>query len=285
MKIGLLPTGLLRSRVDFAELVRFAADHGYQAIDITSDRPDAIELARRAGLDVGVAGSLPPLILADATARETNIQAAIAKLDAVGRVGGQLVSVGHARVPDASDDENLEYARLGYGPVAEYAGKLGIKMVIEHWPNYGKNLATCPAMWRKLFAAVPQPSLGLIFDPSHLVFLGIDYLRALREFGGRVYYAHAKDTVIDREGLYQTGFLSGATFGAKNAAGQGWWRYCLPGLGEVRWGPYIATLMEIGYDGTIAVEHEDNLWGWRDDVEKAKRGLIVAQQYLRQFLA
>jgi sugar phosphate isomerase/epimerase len=43
-------------------------------------------------------------------------------------------------------------------------------------------------------------------------------------------------------------------------------------------------LLDVGYDGILSVEHEDDLWGWRDDPERAKEGLIVAQKYLSQFL-
>jgi len=285
MKLGLLPTGILRSRVDLAEMVRFAADSGYQAIDVMADRPDAIELARRAGLEVGAVGNLPPLVVADPAVREANVKAAIARLDTVAGWGGRIVNLGHARVPEASDDENVEYFRLGVTPVAEHAGKLGVKLAMENYPNYGKNLAICPAMWRRLFEAVPAPSVGLTFDPSHLVFLGIDYLRALREFGSRIHYAHAKDTEIIAEGLYQHGILAGPSFGRKPVNGPGWWRYCLPGFGQVHWGAYVGALLEVGYDGILSVEHEDDLWGWRDDVEKAKRGLVVAGKYLGQFMA
>jgi sugar phosphate isomerase/epimerase len=285
VKIGLLPTGLLRSQVDYAEMVRFAADHGYQAIDVMVDQPDAIALARRAGLDVGAVGNLPPLVVADPAVREANVKAAIARLDTVAGWGGQVINLLHGRVPEASDDEQVEYFRLGVTPVAEHAGKLGMKLVMENYHNYGRNLAICPAMWRRLFEAVPAPSVGLTFDPSHLIVLGIDWLRALREFGDRILYAHAKDTEIIPEGLYQYGILAGPSFGRKPVNKPGWWRYCLPGFGQVDWGAYVGALMEVGYDWVLSVEHEDDVWGWRDDVEKAKRGLIVAEKYLRQFIA
>lgn len=284
MKLGLLPTGVLRSRVDFAEMARFAADNGYRAIDVMVDRPEAVEVAAALGLEVGQVGLVPPLVFADEATREVNVRAAIARLDAVASMGGRLVGLGHARVPDATDDENVEYFRLGVAPVAEHAEKLGIKLVMENYPNYGKNLAISPSTIRRLFAAVPSPAVGLCYDPSHFVFLGIDYLRALRELGGRILYAHAKDTEIVAEGLYQLGILAGPTFGRKPVNGPGWWRYCLPGCGAVNWGAVLSALREVGYDGVVSLEHEDDLWGWRDDVEKAKRGLVVARKYLDQFM-
>jgi sugar phosphate isomerase/epimerase len=285
VKIGLLPTGVLRSQVDAADVVRWAADNGYESIDLPPDRRDAIELAGKLGVELGALGYLPGLITADPAARETAVKAAIERLRLIADVGGKLVGLGHGRVPETSDDENVEYFRLGVTPVAEVAGKLGVKMVMEPYPNFGKSLAICPAMWRKIFEAVPAPSLGLCYDPSHFVFMGIDWLRAVREFGDRIYYAHAKDTEIIPEGMYQYGFLAGPTFGRKPVNGPGWWRYCLPGTGAVHWGAYVSALREVGYNGAVAVEHEDDLWGWRDDVEKEKQGLIVARKYLSQFIA
>ncbi len=284
MKLGFLATGVLRSRVDYGELVRWAADHGYDAVDVPDNVPNAIDLVRQAGLAPAATGGLPNLIVADRTQRETNVAAALRRLDEVARQQIPIVMLNHGRVLDASDDDNFEYARLGYTPVAERARQLGLKLAIEHYPNYGRNLAINPASWRRLFELVPVPSLGLCFDPSHLVFLGIDYLRALREFGPRIHYAHAKDTEIIPEGLYQYGILAGPSFGRKSVGKPGWWRYTLPGYGQVQWGPYLGALLDVGYDGILSVEHEDDLWGWLDDPERAKEGLIVAQRYLRQFL-
>ena len=284
MKIGFLSTGLLRTRVDYADLVRFAADHGYGAADVPDPLPQAVAILRAAGLEPAAAGGLPNLIVADAAERAANIARALERLDEVARQEIPLIMLNHGKVLLASDDENFEYARLGYTPVAERAEALGIKLAIEHYPNYGKNLAISPASWRRLFEVVPVPSLGLCIDPSHLVFLGIDYLRAVREFASRIHYAHAKDTEIIPEGLYQHGILAGPTFGRKSVGKSGWWRYTLPGYGQVNWGSYIGALLDIGYDSFLSVEHEDDLWGWLDDPERAKDGLAVAQKYLSQYL-
>lgn len=284
MKIGLLATGVLRSRVDYRELVHWSAEHGYQAIDVPDQPVDAVDVARAAGLEPAATGGLPPLILADPSQREENVARALQRLEDVARQGIGIVMLGHGKVADRSDDENFELARLGYTPVAERAEKLGLKLAIEHYPNYGRNLAISPATWRRLFELVPVPSLGLCIDPSHLVFLGIDYLRAVREFGSRIHYAHAKDTEIIPEGLYQQGILAGPQFGRKPVGQPGWWRYTLPGYGQVHWGAYVGALLDVGYDGILSVEHEDDLWGWRDDPDRAKEGLSVAQKYLSQFL-
>lgn len=59
-----------------------------------------------------------------------------------------------------------------------------------------------------------------------------------------------------------------------------WWRYRLPGHGVVAWPRYITALQEAGYGGVLSIEHEDVVWGWGTDTERAKRGLILAKRFL-----
>ena len=285
MQLGFLRTGVMR-QIDFAELVRFGSAHGYAAVDIPPDVPNAVAIARQGGLGPAAAHLGAALIVADPAQRAQNVEQGIKRLQEIKAQGITLVMINHTKVEGASLDENFEYARLGYTPVAEAAQDLGLKLAIEHYPAYGRNLAINPANWRRLFELVPVPSIGLCFDPSHLVFLGIDYLRALREFAPRIHYAHAKDTEIIPEGLYEFGILAGPDFGRKPVGKPGWWRYTLPGFGEVRWGAYIGALRDVGYNGILSVEHEDDLYGWRDTEhpENALEGLAVAQKYLSQFL-
>jgi sugar phosphate isomerase/epimerase len=283
LKLGLVLAGpILSSQVDFAELCAWAADNGYSATDIPRNREDAFDVARRAGLEIGQGGFVPPLITDDPEQRKVNQARGAEILKGIADKGGVLVGLGHSRVPDKSDEENVELFRIGVTPVAEQAEKLGLKLVMENYHNYGRNLAISPRLLRMMFAAVPD-SVGFCFDPSHFVVLGIDWLRALHEFAPRVYYAHAKDTEIDRDGLYDLGILA-KDYGRKSD-GIGWWRYTLPGFGEVDWGKYVGTLRQIGYDGALAVEHEDDMWGWRESFEKTKKGLSIARKYLDLFVS
>jgi sugar phosphate isomerase/epimerase len=294
MKLGIVLAGVLRTKIDFGELCTWAANNGYGAIDVPADRPDAADLARKAGLELAATSAGAPLIVADDAEREKNVATVIAKIDQAADQGIPFVQLGHARVPDpavvpwgAPDAETVRVAKLGIGPAAAHAEKRGVKLVMENYAAAGRNFATTPANWRALFEAVPSPAFGLCFDPSHLIALQVDYLRALREFGGRVHYAHAKDTEINSEALYQHGILA-RDYGRMNSSlgpnAQGWWRFALPGFGTVDWGRYTGTLREVGFDGVLSVEHEDDAWGWRADVNRTLEGLKVTQRYLRPFL-
>ena len=175
------------------------------------------------------------------------------------------------------DGASIAYATMGTGPAV---------IMPPFAYSFAARWRLVPAH-RALCQAVPSPALGLCFDPSHLVFLGIDWLRALREFGSRVYYAHAKDTELNPEALYQHGILArdyGRMALPLGPNAQGWWRFTLPGFGTVDWGRYTGTLREVGFDGILSVEHEDDAWGFRTDVSRALEGLKVAQRYLQPYL-
>jgi sugar phosphate isomerase/epimerase len=140
----------------------------------------------------------------------------------------------------------------------------------DEWPG-GKNLAIAPAVWSALFEAIPSPHLGLNFDPSHLIWQHIDYVRCIREFGKRIYHVHAKDTRIDADSLYAVGIL-----------GLGWHTAKLPGLGDVQWGPFFSALSDVGYRGPVCIEVEDR--AYEGSLEDRKRALRQSKRFLEQFV-
>lgn len=172
--------------------------------------------------------------------------------------------------------DNLKLVGQVWPELMKFAEEHGRRIAIENcpmldeWPS-GYNIAYAPEVWEAVFNIIPSPLLGLNFDPSHLLWLGIDYIAALKKFASKVFLVQAKDTEILTNRLNQSGIL-----------GEGWWRYRLPGLGQVDWGRFINTLYEIGYDGPISIEHEDPVW--EGSLEKVQRGLIFSQKYLSQFV-
>ena len=127
-------------------------------------------------------------------------------------------------------------------------------------------------MWRELFEMLPSASLGLNFDPSHLIRQQIDYVRCIREFGPRIVHVHAKDTRIDRDRLYATGIL-----------GLGWQTAKLPGLGEVDWSAFFAALTDAGYNGPVCVEVEDR--AYEGSLADRQRALRQSRRFLEQYVS
>jgi sugar phosphate isomerase/epimerase len=73
-------------------------------------------------------------------------------------------------------------------------------------------------------------------------------------------------------------------------SGQGWWRYRIPGQGMVKWTEFLTVLLQIGFNGGIAVEHEDGFWDAQnsgnlpDFPQQRKDGFILAKRFLEQYL-
>lgn len=165
-------------------------------------------------------------------------------------------------------------------PLVAYAEQRGVRIGIENcpmlftadeWPG-GKNLATTPAIWRRMFADIPSASFGLNFDPSHFVWQHMDYLKPLREFGDRIFHVHAKDVRVDRERLDDVGIMA-TPLEFHNPK--------LPGLGEVEWGRFFSVLSDTGYAGPVCVEVEDR--AYEGSVERRKDALRQSLRYLRNF--
>ncbi len=189
--------------------------------------------------------------------------------------------------PDRSADENMKEIGRTFRGLAKYASDHGVKLMIENcpmegWQRFGLpgNYAYSPELWEALFNEVPSDNFGLNFDPSHLYWLGIDYLRAAKEFAPKIFHAHAKDAEFLSDGAFRHGVLGRQLKPVPWKSG--WWQYRIPGLGAIDWKRLIAVLMESGYDNVLSIEHEDPVWEGSE--EKVKEGLTLGYRHLSQFV-
>ncbi len=181
-----------------------------------------------------------------------------------------------------SIEENLEEFSKVFPAIVGYAEEKNVKIIIENCPMHdfwktGYNLAFSPIIWEKMFKIIPSKYFGINYDPSHLIFEMIDYLEPIKEFAERIFHIHAKDVEVYEDILKKHGI-----FGEYGVTGC-WWRYRMPGLGEIKWRKFIDLLYEIKFDGTISIEHGDPLW-WGND-EKIKEGLIIGKKFLEDELS
>ncbi|TIP28507.1 MAG: sugar phosphate isomerase/epimerase [Mesorhizobium sp.] len=198
-----------------------------------------------------------------------------------------IVLAGHMGVPvvntfcggDASKtiDANWQEALKVWPDIIAHARDNRVKLAFENcpmifsydeWPG-GHNIAYSPYIWRRILEAWGG-DVGMNFDPSHLVWQMIDQARFIKEFGPYMLHVHAKDLMIDHDGLYERGILS---------AGIGWQVPRMPGLGDVDWNVIFSGLYRAGYDGPIIIEHEDRRFEGSD--ENLKRGFLLARDVLR----
>jgi sugar phosphate isomerase/epimerase len=180
-----------------------------------------------------------------------------------------------------SVDDNWPRFLEVWPPLIKFAEDHGVRIGIENcpmiftqdeWPG-GKNLAATPAIWRRMFEAIPSDHFGLNFDPSHLVWQKIDYLKAIREFAHKFVHVHAKDARVDQHRLDEVGIM-GAPLQFHTPK--------LPGLGDVNWGQFFSVLSDAGYDGPVCIEVEDR--AYEGSLEKRKESLVQSGRYLKQFM-
>ena len=150
-----------------------------------------------------------------------------------------------------------------FRPMADLAREAGVKIMFENW--YATNLQNLEH-FQTIFEVMPDAHLGLNYDPSHLDWQEIDYIDGVREFQKRIFHVHAKDVWVNPTRRARVG-----------SNGDGWWRYVLPGYGRIRWGEFITTLRQVGYDGVISVEHED-------DAFSPEEGFVKSVRYLRSLV-
>ena len=180
-----------------------------------------------------------------------------------------------------SIDDNWPRFCETWKPIVKFAEDKGVRIGIENcpmsfskdeWPG-GKNLASSPAIWRRMFDEIPSMHLGLNYDPSHMIWQHMDYLKPIREFADRLVHVHAKDVRIDHHKLDEVGTLAHPNL---------YHTPKLPGLGDVNWGKFFATLGDVGYRGPVCVEVEDRTY--EDSLDARKASLVQSAIYLRNFI-
>jgi len=302
MKLGLLSACLPEWSLE--QIAVWAGESGYEALELAAwpslgDRPftashlaadqfdqDEADRVRGTlqmnGLELSALAYYDNNLHPDPAEREaihTHLRACI---DAAAALGGVPVGTFVGRDPGRSVAENLRAAEQIFPPLVAYAGERGVKLMIENcvmegWTADGApgNLAYSPELWEWMF----ELGLYLNFDPSHLLWLGIDPVEALRPYVDRVAHAHAKDAEVFAAERNRFGFFGRLAERERDPWDMGWWRYRLPGSGEVDFRRYVDTLYEGGFDGVLSVEHEDPIWGGTP--EKVLKGLEIAERNLR----
>ena len=166
------------------------------------------QLCQQSGVAISALGYYPNPLAPDA-AEATVAVAHLKKVIQAASLLGLGVNTFVGRDWTRSVEDNWPRFRETWKPLVKFAEDHGVRIGIENCPMFftgdewpgGKNLAHCPAIWRRMYEEIPSASFGLNFDPSHLVWQQIDYVRPLYEFADRIFHVHAKDAKVDRRGL------------------------------------------------------------------------------------
>ncbi|SFJ79694.1 Sugar phosphate isomerase/epimerase [Paenibacillus sp. UNC496MF] len=265
---------------------KWAAGAGLEVLDLPRLTPEWKSALEANGLGIGSvdAKHTAKLLSRNEATRADAVEAAKKEMSDIAALGGRVLFM--CLVPEDHTlprKEGFAIWKETFPEIVRHAEQQGIYIAIEGWPGPAPHYATLgctPEMWRAMFEAIPSKHFGLNYDPSHLVRLGIDYIRALQEFGERVNHVHGKDTEILHDELYECGVLQ-STFGEKYGFSEGSWRYTIPGHGDVEWRKVAVRLDRLGYSGAVSIELEDHrFWG---SIEKEREGIVKAAAHLATY--
>ena len=232
------------------------------------------------GIAISGLGYYPNPLVSDPKERAVYADHLKRVIEASALLGVGLVESFVGRDHERTVDANWPVFEQVWPPLVEFAEQAGVRIAIENcpmlfsadeWPG-GKNLATTPENWRRMFETIPSPSFGLVFDPSHLVWQFIDIPRAIYDFHERFMLVHAKDVKVLPHLLYERGVM-----------GLGWSVPKLPGLGDTDWGAFFSALSDVGYTGDVCIEVEDR--AYEADLAARERALEQSRRFLLGYLS
>jgi len=291
--------------LSFEEVIIFASNNGYTCVEILcwpkgkAERRyagvthiDVNELdemkinsikkyAAEKNVEISALGYYPNPLDPDLEKREYYIEHLKGVIAAAAKLGLKNVNTFIGKDKNKNLEDNFQIFRKVWPAIIKYAEENSVKIGIENcpmlftndeWPG-GNNLATTPSIWKRMFEEINSDNFGLNYDPSHLLWQQIDYIKPIYEFKDKIFHVHIKDVKIYRDKLDRVGVLATPLeFHSPK----------LPGLGEINWGRFISALTDIGYQGCACVEVEDR--SFEDSLESRKNSLILSRQYLRQFI-
>ena len=304
IKLGFL--SVILGELSFEDIIEFAAESGLACVEIPcwpagkAERKYAsvshIDVAnlsengaaeinrvlRKKSVTISGLGYYPNPLDPDESKSQFYIEHLKKVVTAAAMLGVPVVNTFIGRDSNRNTEDNFAKFKEVWPAIIKFAEQKKVRVAIENCPMYftndewpgGKNLANTPAMWRRMFDAIPSKNFGLNLDPSHFVWQFMDPVKAIREFKSRIFHVHLKDAKILRDKLDEVGILATPLqFHAPK----------LPGLGDVNWGGFFSALTDAGYDGCAVIEVEDRAFEGSLDTRKAS--ILQSRNFLRQFIA
>ncbi|MEG1016701.1 MAG: sugar phosphate isomerase/epimerase [Oscillospiraceae bacterium] len=303
MKLGFI-TSILGD-CSFEQMIDFASEHNFSCVEVacwpsgkaerryagvshidvgTLDDEKAAYInsyCKSKGVEISALAYYPNNLDRDLEKRSAANSHLIKVIDASAKLGVNMVTTFIGRDESLSTEENLSLVKDVFGSIVCYAQQKHVRIAIENCPMYftkdewpgGKNLFTTPALWRKIFDILGSDNLGINYDPSHMVWQMMDYVKPIYDFKDKIFHVHFKDLKIDSDKLNEVGTMA---YPLEYSHPK------IPGLGDINWGSFVSALTDIGYNGPACLEIEDRAFEGSDrDVQNS---LILAKRYMEQFV-
>jgi sugar phosphate isomerase/epimerase len=290
--------------LSFEEVLRHAAELGYDCVEVMCWPPsgpdrkyggvmhldvtdftqaqadDTRALCEKHGVHISALGYYSDVLSVEADQAEAAREHLPRVIDASAMLGLPTINTFVGANHTLNLEENFRLFEQIWPDLVRHAEQRAVRVAIENcpmlfantWP-FGLNLARTPAIWRRMFETIPSASFGLNYDPSHLEMQLIDPIEPMREFGSRIFHTHAKDMRVDREPLNDLGSLA---LPMERSTAK------IPGSGDIDWRKWCDTLVEIGYDGPVCVEVEDE--EYEGSLELRQKSLELSHSVLRPLI-
>jgi sugar phosphate isomerase/epimerase len=304
LKLGFVSAILQDFGLD--HVIRFAGDHGFSCIEVMCWPADNADSRRYAGvthidvtkldakkvseikyalaaaqISISALGYYPNPLDPEPEKSEFFIEHIKAVIRGAAKLGVPVVNTFIGRDPKKNIKENLaEFAKVWPG-IVNVAEECNVKIGIENCPMFftddewpgGKNLATTPAIWDRMFEVIPSRILGLNYDPSHMIWQMMDEIQPIYDYKDRLHHIHLKDAKVYKDKLDRVGIMANPLeYHAPK----------LPGLGDVNWRGFFAALTDVRYRGPVVIEVEDK--AYESSITDVTTAILTSRNYLRQFL-
>jgi len=290
--------------VGLPEVLRWAGQAGFGAVDLPAPPIRGAETWHHgsavavAGLDgpgrdaflaaLDSAGLQAACLACDVPLLDADADRAGRARDHLGRVvemagvlGVPVVRLPILRSPAMTAGDAIAEAARRLEPILETAEAGDVRLAIDTDPHVGRDrpdvpagAAFCPELWEKLFTHVRSEAVGLALDPGPLRWQGIDPVSALTDYAEKIVHLPVRDAETMALRRQDCGILR---------PGGGWWRYRLPGLGEVDWRRLLDRARELGVAAALAIDHADPTY--QANLDAMKSGLALSRRLLAQWLA
>jgi sugar phosphate isomerase/epimerase len=252
-------------------------------IDTASDADlDGIKaMVAAKGIEISSLGYYPNPLDPNKEKSEFYINHILKMIDVTKKLGVDRITTFIGKNKSLSVEDNMELFKKLWAPIIRKADESNVKIGIENcqmyftkdeWPG-GNNLASTPAIWRKMFSIFPQECFGLNYDPSHPYWMQMDYIKPIYEFKDRIQHIHIKDALVYKDKLDEVS-IYGYPLDFHSPK--------LPGLGGIDWGRFISALHDIRYTGPACIEVEDKAFeSCEEDVLSAVK---QAYAFMRNYI-
>lgn len=303
MKLGLLSAILPDS--SFEEVIDIASENGYEAVELACwpkgaserryagvthidvDRLDEksikyiLNYAKKKNIEIMALGYYPNPLVAVEEKRTFYFNHIKKVIKAASLLGINRISTFIGKDQNLPFEENYEMFLKYWPDIITYAEEMKVKVGIENCPMYftkdewpgGKNLASSPHIWKKMFEDIPSDYFGLSYDPSHLYLQRMDYIKPLYDFKHKLFHIHLKDLAVYKDKINEFGIF---TYPLNYMSPK------IPGDGGIDWKLFIESLKEIGYDKCACIEIEDK--NYEDSHKDVLLAIQKSQNHIKEYL-